>query len=244
MQSHYFILDPSSIAGDGLVTIGGQDAKHIFKVLRLRVGDRITVSDGIGQLYEVKLGVVGDRQILGHVKEAIPFAVPEKKVTVFQGLPKGRKMDLVVEKLTELGAASIIPVEMARSVPEYGAGREAKRHERWKAIAYEASKQSRRPWLPEISELLSWDEALAALDGFDEILVPYEDCRGQRLGDVFEGKGKSMAAFIGPEGGFEELELTGLRDCGAKMFSLGEYILRTETAAIVATALILDRMSG
>jgi 16S rRNA (uracil1498-N3)-methyltransferase len=242
LRSHYFILDPSSITGDGSVSISGQDAKHISKVLRLRSGDLITISDGAGYSYQVELVQVAESKVLGRVIETLPFTVPEKKLTVFQGLPKGRKMELIVEKLTELGVARIVPVTLARSVPEYGDNRETKRLERWKAIAYEACKQSRRPWLPEIGEFLVWDAALAMLDGFDELLVPYEDSQGERLGDVFEGKGDLVAAFIGPEGGFEESEIASLGEQGAKTFSLGDNILRTETAAIVASALILDRM--
>ncbi len=243
MRSHYFILDGAAKAGDGIVVIGGQDAKHISKVLRLRAGDLITVSDGTGRIYQVELGAVGDKQVSGRVTETTPFSIPDKRLTVFQGLPKGRKMNLIVEKLTELGAARIAPVALARSVPDYAADRGAKRLGRWKAIAYEASKQSRRPWLPDISEVLSWAKALAELDVFDEVLVPYEDFKDLKLDDVFEAKGNT-AVFIGPEGGFEESEIADLRNRGVKLFSLGDNILRTETAAIAAAALILNRTNS
>jgi len=243
LRSHYFIIEPSAFAGDGSVSIVGQDARHISKVLRLRAGDRITVSDGVGQSYQVELGAVGDKQVSGRVLNSSPFVIPRHGLTVFQGLPKGRKMDLIVEKLTEIGVARIAPVAFTRSVPEYGADREAKRLERWKAIGYEACKQSRRPWLPDISEVLLWDEALEELNVFEEVLVPYEEFRGLKLDDVFEALGNT-AVFVGPEGGFEESEIADLDKRGAKLFSLGSNILRTETAAIVSATLVLDRMNS
>ncbi len=242
MRSHYFILEPSAFAGGGSVVIGGQDARHISKVLRLRSGDSVTISDGVSRSYQVELGTVSDKSVTGRVVSTTPFAIPSNKLTVFQGLPKGRKMDLIVEKLTELGAARVVPVALARSVPDYGADRGAKRLARWKALAYEASKQSRRTWLPAISEVLTWKEALAALEGFKEVLVPYEESKGLKLKDVFKTRGNT-AVFIGPEGGFEDAEIDDLVKRGAKVFSLGDNILRTETAAIVASALILDRMN-
>ncbi len=242
MRSHYFILKPSAFAGDGSVTISGQDAKHISKVLRLRAGDPVTVSDGVSRSYRIELEAVSDKKITGRVIDGTPFDIPQKKLTVYQGLPKGRKMDLIIEKLTEIGAAGIVPVSFARSVPEYGEDRGAKRLVRWRAIAYEACKQSGRPWLPEIGEVHAWDEALAELDEFDEVIVPFENARGFKLSDAFKASGNT-AVIIGPEGGFEESEIADLERRGAKLFSLGDNILRTETAAIVAGALVLDRLN-
>lgn len=244
MSSHYLILDPDAIGDDGSLVIDGQNARHITKVLRLRPGDHVSISDGVSTLYDVELKVVDGKMITGLAVKSKSFRIPEKQLTLFQGLPKGRKMDLIVEKLTELGVARIVPVVMSRSVPDYGEDRKAKQSGRWRTIANEASKQSKRLWLPEVSELVTWEAALKLLDGFDLVLAPYEAERDTRLEAVFDKQAKAAAVFIGPEGGFDESEIGALEAHGAKTFSLGENILRTETAAIVAAALILDRMNS
>lgn len=243
MSSHYLILYLDAIGSDGSVVIDGQDARHLSKVLRLRAGDYISVSDGESKLYDVEIKVVGEKRVVGAIVKATSFKIPEKKLTVLQGLPKGQKMDLVIEKLTELGVARIVPVIMARSVPDYGSDKKTKRLDRWRTIAREASKQSKRLWLPEVSQIATWDEAVKKLEEYDLLLAPYEGQHEKSLGDIFDSRGKAVAAFIGPEGGFEETEIKTLQEHGAITFSLGENILRTETASIVTAALILDRMN-
>jgi 16S rRNA (uracil1498-N3)-methyltransferase len=243
LSSHYFILDPSAVSAGGDVVIDGQNARHISKVLRLRVGDHVSVSDGESMLYDVEIKSIGAGKVSGAALKSTLFTLPEKNLTVFQGLPKGRKMDLIVEKLTEVGVEKIVPVVMSRSIPEYGDDRKAKRSERWRTIAAEASKQSKRMRAPEVDEILTWEEALKLLSKYDSVLVPYEGRRDQRLDADLSGPGNKYAVFIGPEGGFEESEITTLEGLGANTFSLGDNILRTETAAIVAAALILDRIN-
>lgn len=228
--------------GETTIRLVGQDVKHIGKVLRLKKGDRISVSDGRSRLYAVEIETVGEREVTGFVKKVVEFEQERFTLKVFQGIPKGRKMDLLVDKLTELGAAEIVPVLMGRSVPEFKRGQGEARTARWRQIALEAAKQSRRKTIPGVAEIADWGVAMECLGRCAAVLVPYEQERTTRLRDLnFATKGE-IALVIGPEGGFEAAEIDALRDVGAMTFTMGEVILRTETAAVAAAALVMDRL--
>lgn len=225
-----------------MIRLAGQDAKHIGKVLRLKKGDRISVSDGRSRLYAVEIETVGEREVTGSVKKVVEFEQERFTLKVFQGIPKGRKMDLIVEKLTELGAAEIVPVLMERSVPEFKRGQGEARTARWRQIALEAAKQSRRKTVPGVADIADWDVAIERLGRCAVALVPYEEERTTRLRDLNFATNGEIALVIGPEGGFALAEVAALRAAGAATFTMGEIILRTETAAVAAAALVMDRL--
>ncbi len=218
--------------------------------MRLREGDEITVLDGVGGVYQVMLASCTQDVAIGEVKSHRQIEPPAVEVTLFVGLPKADKMDMIVQKATELGAHGIVPVLCQRSVPQPSTQRAERRVARWRQIAVEASKQSRRPFFPTISHLLHFEETL---DDFHSdlklIFVPHTSlatcCQYSISPDRLKGVlgrntgARKMSIFIGPEGGFTEAEVSRAISAGAVPVSLGSNILRTETAAIAALAIVL-----
>lgn len=250
--------------GKGSIVLREQDAAHIAAVLRLQPGARIFVSDGTNRLYEVELTQVSRETVAGQVIAVEKAPLRGAVLTVFQGLPKAKKMDFIVEKLTEVGADNIVPVKMARSIAEYEDKRAAKKLERWRAIAEEAAKQSRRVTIPAVNDIAVWKAALGDMAGLDVMIAPWEDETGKTVADAVKeailvwrdavgGTGKSavecdepmfkIGIVIGPEGGFTDAEIAEARAAGARTVTLGPNILRTETAGIVAAALALAAIS-
>ena len=223
--------------------ITGKELHHLVDVVRLREGDEITVLDGIGGLYEAKLTSCTRDVAVGEIKNRRQIKPPLVEVTLFVGLPKSDKMDMIVQKATELGAQRVIPLLCQRSVPHPSAERAERRVARWRQIAVAASKQSRRPFFPVISNLLHFDEALEeSHSDLKLVFAPYMSSVGpNRLKDVLGQNigAKEISIFIGPEGGFTEDEVSQATSAGAIPVSLGENILRTETAAIAALSIVL-----
>ena len=236
---HFFA--PSENAETGTVTISGPDVKHITQVLRLHAGDRIAVSDG------------QDRESLCEIEETGPDFVrckvlPDEmaetecpvRLHLFQGLPKGDKMELIIQKAVELGASSVVPVEMKRSVVKLDEKRKAAKTERWQRIAESAAKQTGRRLIPDVIRPLSFAEALKQAAAMETVLVPYEcaeDIAATRRILAAVPKGSDCAVFIGPEGGFDPEEIRRLEETGAKIITLGPRILRTETAGMAVLAM-------
>ncbi len=236
---HFFA--PSENAESGTVTITGQDVKHITQVLRLKPGDRIVVSDG------------QDRDSLCEIAEAGPAFVrcrvlPDElaetecpvRLHLFQGLPKADKMEMIIQKAVELGAASVVPVEMKRCVVRLDEKRKTAKTERWQRIAESAAKQSGRRIIPTVDMPLPFAEAVRKAAAMDTVLVPYEcaeDIAATRRILAEVPKGTDCALFIGPEGGFEAEEIERLKEAGAKVITLGPRILRTETAGMAVLAM-------
>ena len=230
--------------------ITGGELHHLVDVVRLRVGDEITVLDGAGGVYEVVLASCARDVAIGEIKSHCQLKPPTAEVTLLVGLPKADKMDMIVQKATELGAHRIAPVLCQRSVPHPSAERAERRVTRWRQIAVEASKQSRRAFFPTISDLLHFEKALDECHAdLKLILIPrmspvncsqrstdpnrLKDVLGQNIGV------KEVSIFIGPEGGFTEDEASHAISAGAVPVLLGNNILRTETAAIAALAIVL-----
>ena len=170
-------------------------------------------------------------------------------IWLFQGLPKSDKMELIIQKAVELGAAGIIPVATKNAVVKLDAKKEESRLRRWQAIAESAAKQSKRSLVPEIGRVLSFKEAVARMDrdSFDLRLLPYENERGMeatREAFARAGEAKRIAVFIGPEGGFDENEVNLARSADILPVSLGKRILRTETAGLAVLAALMLRLEG
>ena len=222
--------------------IGGSDFNHIKNVLRMREGDEFLVSCG-GVSHLCKLEKLGDGELSALIIEEnyqntdLPI-----KIVLFQGLPKSDKMELIIQKAVELGVHSIVPTEMARCVVKLDDKKKKSKKERWLAIAESAAKQSKRSEIPEVCDVLSYDEALKKAAELDLLLVPYESKNGMR--DTKEAlsqirSGMSVGIIIGAEGGFDDAEIKKAESAGGRIISLGRRILRTETAAITAAAMCM-----
>lgn len=235
---------------DGLLAIGGSDYNHIRNVLRMHPGEELTVRTGDegGEEYLFEIVSFTDAQVncrLLSVKES-ESELPVR-VLLFQGLPKSDKMDFIIQKSVEMGAAEIIPVEMHRSIVKLTGDKRRKRTVRWQAIAESAAKQSKRAVIPQVQDILSMKEALEyAASRADVILLPYEAMAEEKESGtrpLIENlqPGQTVAVFVGPEGGFEESEVEAAAARGAKTISLGRRILRTETAALAFLAFLTYR---
>lgn len=234
-----FFVDECARVGDSF-HIGGKDHNHICNVLRMQIGDTFLVSCG-GTSSLCRLKYIGEDAVEAEILEE-DYRNTELPVRfyLFQGLPKGDKLELIVQKTVELGVAGIIPVEMSRCVMKLDEKKKKARRERWQAIAESAAKQSKRNIIPEVSDVMTYKQAMAKATELDLFLVPYENERGMAATrEALSGikPGMSVGILVGPEGGFEEKEIELARGAGAAVISLGQRILRAETAAVTAVAM-------
>ena len=236
-----FFVENGSLKGDEYLITDG-NFRHLADVLRMKVGENIFVScDGKTDLCRIEKidSAFAVAKIIE--KNAIDTELPVE-LTLFQGLPKGDKMELIIQKCVELGVHRIVPVQMKRSVVKFDEKRKKSKTVRWQAIAESAAKQSKRNIIPEVSETIGFFDALEEAKKEDLILIPYENERGMADTKAALEKLKpkmKVAVFIGPEGGFDEREIEEAKNAGGRIISLGSRILRTETAAITATAMIM-----
>ena len=234
-----FFVDKSARTGDRF-RIDGKDHNHICNVLRMQVGDTFLVScDGTGNL--CRLARIRDDAVEAEIVEE-DYRNTELPVRfyLFQGLPKGDKLELIIQKTVELGVAGIVPVEMSRCVMKLDDKKKKTRRERWQSIAESAAKQSKRTVIPQVSDVLTYQQAMGKAAELDLFLVPYENERGMAATrDALSRikSGMSVGILIGPEGGFDEKEIDLARQAGGAVVSLGSRILRAETAAVTAMAL-------
>lgn len=238
--------DPSALRGD-LLTITGPDVNHIRNVLRMKPGEELNARiGGDGREYRFGIEEISEQEVLCRlrfVKES-DVELPVR-IILFQGLPKADKMEWIVQKSVELGAAGIVPVEMSRCVVRLDASKKDKKAARWQTIAESAAEQSRRAVIPKVERPVSLKEALAlAGQQTDLILVPYElqetdESTKEALAKLRPGM--SAAVFIGPEGGFEPEEIEQIRAAGGIPISLGRRILRTETASLAFLSWMIYR---
>lgn len=223
------------------IRILGEDAKHIATVLRGRVGDALTLCDGMGMDYECKISDLEYGVVAEIISKAPCAGEPKTKITLYQGLPKADKMELIIQKCVELGVDRIVAVATERAIVKLDK-KEDKKLERWQKIAESAAKQSGRGKIPQVhNKVLRFKEAVnAAVQELDAVVIPYEK---EEINDirafVKEFKGTSVGIFIGPEGGFSAEEITLAEEAGIGSITLGKRILRTETAGMVATAILL-----
>ena len=239
---HHFFVDPQYIIDDQ-VKIIGDDVRHISKSLRLQVGDKISVADGLNKKYIVEISKIEEKLVLGKVKTKFETEVePEVKVTLLQGLPKSKKMDLIVRKCTELGIDKVIPMETKRSVVKLKPSKAKRRQKRWQKIAKEAAKQSGRAKIPEVGELIDFADLEKIIDNYEVVFLPWEEEDGLALKNSLkklETKPDNILVIIGPEGGFAAKEVAEAKELGAKAVTLGPRILRTETAGFATLSMIL-----
>ncbi|MBO5461261.1 MAG: 16S rRNA (uracil(1498)-N(3))-methyltransferase [Ruminococcus sp.] len=239
---HHFFVGPSQVQ-EGKICIEGSDINHMKNVLRMKTGELLEVNDGCGNLYMCEVEAYEEEAAWVKILERYD-AVSElpAKIYLFQGLPKGDKMELIIQKAVELGVYEIIPVATKRAVVKLDEKKAAKKVQRWNAIAEGGAKQSGRGLIPKVTEVLTFGQALQKAKELDVVLIPYEKAEGmeatlQAVQSVEPGK--SVAVFIGPEGGFEEEEITKAMESGAVPVSLGKRILRTETAGLMILSVLM-----
>ncbi len=236
---------PEEING-GLVTLSQDDYHHLWRVVRLQTGDRLEVCDGQGRVWHARLLPGGRAQLVEgpDLREA-----PKPSLHVLQALPKGRKLDEVIEALVELGVERITPVVAERSVPQLTGEKRKRARRRWTAVARAAATQSRRAWLPVVSELDNLESAAAGLVrahvsgvvAHVGVPTPLASALAALPPDTGE-----VAVAIGPEGGWTDAEVDRWRSSGLEAITLGATVLRTEHAAFGACAAIsyaLGRMT-
>ena len=228
---------------DNKAKILGDDVKHLYKVLRLSEGDRIILNNCEGDEFSAIINSITKQEVILDIEEKLEINNESAiKVYLFQGLPKAQKMDLIVQKGTELGITEFIPTLTERvDIKLKG---DFKKLDRLNRIALEAAKQSKRTVVPKVLEPIEFEDALNKMKDLDLVIVPYENAENFGIktlinsGKIDISKIKTIGILIGPEGGFEESEINKLKDNGAYIVTLGSRILRTETAGFVATSLV------
>lgn len=238
---HRFFAEPGNI-GEKEIIITGADVNHIRNVLRMRADEEVLIADGRGAEYRCKLTDIDENEVRVQILWKLDGnAELTSAVTLFQGLPKSDKMDLIVQKCVELGVARIVPVSTKRAVVKLDAKKEQTRLKRWNTISESAAKQSGRGVIPEVSGVMTFGKALEEAKKLDVLLIPYERAENMAetrrvMGSIQPGQ--SVGIFIGPEGGFEESEVEEAVAAGAQAITLGKRILRTETAGLAVMAML------
>jgi 16S rRNA (uracil1498-N3)-methyltransferase len=232
----FFVADAHAV-GDRL-TIDGSDAHKISRVLRLRDGDEIEIADSAARVYRAVLHLA-DGNVSATLSAAIETpATRGVAIDVAQGIPKGAKMDFVIEKLSELGVAEIVPVESERAIArDIG---EAKL-ERWRRVAKAAAAQSGRPAIARIAAPVNFERLVARFVSYDAVLFPWELAAAQPLRETLPSliaNARRILVVVGPEGGFSHAEAETAQTAGANVISLGSEILRTETAGLVVLSIL------
>ncbi len=239
-----FFVDDSQV-GKEYVTIVGSDVNHIGNVLRMKPGEKIRVSTNGGQDYFCSIAEIGPDFVQADIlDEEAPNTELPSRIYLFQALPKGDRMETIIEKAVELGVYEIIPVAMKFCVVKLDDKKAANKIRRWQAIAESAAKQSKRSLIPQIHPVMTYKEAVAYARECDVNLVPYENERGmaatKEAMDAIQ-PGQSVSIMIGPEGGFAPDEIDAVRD-DMQVISLGKRILRTDTAAICTMSMVMTAL--
>ncbi len=237
-MNRFFV--PKGNISEGHAIITGEDMKHITRVLRMREGDPLIISDGVSMEYHARIESVKADEILISLNDGVkcenelPF-----ETTLIQGLPKAGKMELIIQKCTELGLSRVIPVAAARSVVRLTEKEFEKKRIRYEKVAAEAAKQAQRGIQPEVKGLHSFSDI--DFSAFDLILLFYEEEKEMSLKRALGRIAfmpKRIAIIIGPEGGIEKDEAESIISRGGVAVSLGKRILRTETAGMAALAML------
>lgn len=237
---HRFFVPKENISVQQVI-LSREQAHQICNVLRLRVGDRIVVLDNTGYEYDVTLKEVAADRAIGQILQKWPSTgEPSTQITLYHSMLSREKFEWVLQKCTEVGVTRFVPIVTERSIVRKSADVTSKKMSRWQLIIQEAAEQSQRGRIPKLQNLISFRDVVFNLDKFDISLIALPD--GKSLRHALRKAGTEpidIALFIGPEGGFTKQEVQTACNAGAVPISLGKRILRTETAAMVASALIL-----
>ena len=246
-----FFVEPERLnLDDKTLYIDGEDVKHISKVLRYGQGDEIEVCDSNGHEYICRIESIDKTRIDLSIVDKVYINRESKiRVSLYQGVPKSTKMEIILQKLTEAGVDEIVLVNTKRSVVNIKGDKADKKFDRWERIIYEAAKQCKRGLIPKLRGILSFKEALEDMGKNDINICPYEVEKSLGIKEalqtgqvkkILENKDEvRVGIFIGPEGGFAEEENEMVKAAGIASVTMGPRIFRTETASIVATAITL-----
>lgn len=241
-MQRYFIYPEDMLEDEAFLR--GDDAHHLTRVMRASPGDKVIVSNGVdresaAEVIElakdaVRLRLLEDRPMSGE---------PRTEVWIAQSLPKGDKLETVIQKGTEIGVTAFVPFVSSRTIVQYDEKKESKRLARWRKIAKEAAEQAHRGKVPEVREAIGWKALMKLAQAAPLAIFCYEKENGQQLKDVLQAAPHPadgpILVVIGPEGGFTEEEAEEAERCGCKLSGLGNRILRTETAGLVAASCIM-----
>ena len=243
---YQFFVEPHQIS-DKIVRIEGQDVNHIKNVLRMKIGEELSVSNGVdGKEYRCGIVAMDEECItceLRFIKED-GVELPSE-VYLFQGLPKADKMELIIQKAVELGVHTVVPVATKRCVVKLDDKKAKSKILRWQGIAEAAAKQSKRRIVPEVKDVMSFKEALSFVKDFEVKLIPYELAEDMsKTKEIISAlqPGQKIAIFIVPEGGIEEAEVTAAMENGVEPITLGKRILRTETAGFTVLSWVMYQL--
>ena len=238
---HRFFADPSQIKEKEII-LTGTDVNHIRNVLRMHIGEEILISNGQGTDYHCRLENIDETSVTASVMWRLDGnAELPVTITLFQGLPKGDKLEFIIQKCVELGAVRIVPVRTRRTIVKLDAKKEQAKRKRWMGISESAAKQSGRGIVPEVGQVMDFSEAVKEAKSMDVCLIPYELAKGiEHTREVCTAikPGQSVGIFIGPEGGFEEEGVSMAIEAGAIPLTLGKRILRTETAGMALISVL------
>ncbi|MBQ1203689.1 MAG: 16S rRNA (uracil(1498)-N(3))-methyltransferase [Loktanella sp.] len=234
----FFVEEPSKVGG--VIVLEGQDARHVAGALRMKVGEPLTLCDGVGGDYACTITAV-ERDRVTAVVDAVTASVaePSLSVTLYMGFPKGDKWDWIIQKSVELGVTRLVPVVTARSVARVDSKDAAKKQARWQKIAAEAAGQSGRGIVPTVELPLTFKQALSRWQS-ENTLLCYEG-GGAPLGELVSPAETAVSLVIGPEGGFAPEEVESVRDAGGRVATMGPRILRCETAPLAALTVLMER---
>ncbi len=236
-----YFTEPENIK-DGFIEIFSDEAKHILNVMRMEIGDTLTICDGQSNDYLCRICETGKNCLKAKIEETTKSeSEPKTKITLYQGLPKSDKMELIIQKCVEIGVCRIVPVITERAVVKIEKGaKEDKKTERWQKIAESAAKQSGRGIIPAVERPMKFKDAIEEAVKNGEAIIPYENEKDRGLKEfVKNSKAENIGIFIGPEGGFDTKEIEFAVENGVMSVTLGKRILRTETAGIVTSAIVL-----
>ncbi|GAE33358.1 16S rRNA (uracil(1498)-N(3))-methyltransferase [Halalkalibacter akibai] len=242
-MQRYFVAKEQM--GDQEVKITGEDVKHISRVMRMNIGDQIICSDNDSRTVSCRISSMMDQEIIADIIESLaPNTELPVEVTIAQGLPKGDKLDLIIQKGTELGAHTFIPYSASRSVVKWDHKKAGKKVERLEKIAKEAAEQSYRERIPVVLTVQTLAELKKQMSQYDSVILAYEESakegeKSQFASALSELKvGQKIMIIVGPEGGLTDEEVRQLCSEGAVASGFGPRILRTETAALYALSAI------
>jgi 16S rRNA (uracil1498-N3)-methyltransferase len=235
-------LAPSlaGVAAGATVELRDDEARHAVVVRRIRVGERVTLTDGAGTSAVCSVAATSRSSLTATVVDVASVEPETPRVVVVQAIPKGDRGELAVEMLTEVGVDEIVPWAASRSVAVWRGDRAEKSLAKWRASAREAAKQARRSWFPTVPEMASTSEVVALLERASLPVVLHEAASGPLADLPVLGRGE-IVIVVGPEGGISEEELAAFADVGAEPVRLGSSVLRTSTAGVAAAAALLSR---
>ncbi|HMP90526.1 MAG TPA: RsmE family RNA methyltransferase [Kiritimatiellia bacterium] len=236
-----YYIEPSRWSSDEMI-LTGEEAHHLLHVLRGKVDDQIMVMDGRGRQAVTQIAEVSRNEARLAVKRQTSKSPPPVEITLIQAAPREQKMDLIIQKATELGVRHIVPVITDQCVVRLKAGEDAGKLERWRKIALSAAKQSGCLWLPEIHPVAPMLDYLARMPRFDLWMTCSLDPDTMPLREALSGfssrQPKSIGFLVGPEGDLSTRERSAARNAGARMVSLGNQVLRSETAALYVMSIL------